>query len=51
MTPEAALTKMSYLLGRSDIDLATKRRVCFSFFKNLSINLHNISDSFTSAYT
>ncbi|EDV21633.1 uncharacterized protein TRIADDRAFT_30040 [Trichoplax adhaerens] len=27
MTPEAALTKMSYLLGRDDLDLATKRRM------------------------
>lgn len=28
MTPEAALSKLSYVLAKKDIDLAAKKKVC-----------------------
>ena len=29
LTPEAALTKLSYVLGKAEWDLAKKKRVCY----------------------
>lgn len=33
MTPEAALSKLSYVLAKKDLDLAAKKKVCFHIQK------------------
>lgn len=34
MTPEAALTKLSYVLSKDEWDLETKRQVCYFYISN-----------------
>jgi len=46
MTPEAALTKLSYVLSKSELDSETKRRMMQTNVVNIVIKLSKYSTQF-----